>query len=68
MSKKVYTDLVNTSFTYTVVALIGVASGILFPRFLGPDQFGLWSITSSIIGLLGPLAQVAMINAFVNYI
>lgn len=68
MPKKLYNDLVNTSFTFIVIALIGVASGILFPRFLGPEQFGLWSITISIIGLLAPIAQLAMSTALATYI
>lgn len=68
MSIKLYNDMAITSFTFIIVAFIGVVSGILFPRFLGPEQFGLWSITSSVIGLLGPIAQVAMSTALVTYI
>lgn len=68
MSKKMYKDLISTSGAYMVVSIVGVLSGILFPRLLGPEEWGLWSITLGLLGILGPFAQMAMSTTLVNYI
>jgi len=68
MSKKLYSDLVSTGSASLVTQMIAIISGILFPRLLGAEQWGLWSITSGLIGLLAPFAQLAMSTALVTYI
>lgn len=68
MSKKLYTDLVSTSGTYLLVSSVAIIAGILFPRMLGSEEWGLWSITLGLIGILGPIAQMAMSTTLVNFI
>ncbi|MFW6038432.1 MAG: flippase [Candidatus Saliniplasma sp.] len=68
MAKKLFKDIVSTSGVYFIVSIIGIISGILFPRLLGPDQWGLWSITIGLVWLLAPLAQVAMSTTLTTYI
>ncbi|MFW6130787.1 MAG: flippase [Atribacterota bacterium] len=68
MSKKLYSDLMSTGAASFFIKIIGIVGGILFPRLLGPEQWGLWSITRGFIGLLGPFAQLAMSTALVTYI
>ncbi|MFO8108954.1 MAG: oligosaccharide flippase family protein [Thermoplasmata archaeon] len=68
MSKKLYTDLVSTSGTYLLVSSVAIIAGILFPRMVGSEEWGLWSITLGLIGILGPFAQMAMSTTLVNYI
>jgi len=68
MSKKLYRDLINTSAIYFILRVIGIFRGILFPRILGPEQWGLFSITTGIISLLGPFAQLAMSTTLTTYI
>ncbi len=68
MSKKLQRDIVNTGAAYFAASIIAIAAGILFPRLLGPDEWGLWSIMLGVIGILGPFAQVAMSTTLVTYI
>ncbi|MFW6141314.1 MAG: flippase [Candidatus Saliniplasma sp.] len=68
MAKKLFKDIVSTSGVYFIVSIIGIISGILFPRLLGPDQWGLWSLTTGLVWLLAPLAQVAMSTTLTTYI
>jgi len=68
MSKKLYKDIISTSGAIFITSIIGIITGILFPRLLGPEQWGLWSITRGVIGLLGPFAQLAMSTTLTTYI
>ncbi|MFW5945455.1 MAG: flippase [Candidatus Natronoplasma sp.] len=68
MAKKLFKDIVSTGGVYFVVSIIGAISGILFPRLLGRDQWGLWSITIGLVGLLAPIAQVAMSTTLTTFI
>ncbi len=68
MAKKLYTDMVSTTSAYIFVTLVGVISGILFPRLLGPEEWGLWAITVGLVSILGPFAQLAMSTSLVTYI
>ncbi len=68
MAKKLYKDLASTSGAYFITSVLGIIYGILFPRLLGPEQWGLWSITIGLIGLLAPVAQVAMSTTLTTYV
>ncbi len=68
MTEKFYKDLVSTSGTYLFVSFIAIVGGILFPRLLGPGEWGLWSITLGLIWILGPFAQMAMSTTLVTFI
>jgi len=68
MSKKLYTDLITTGTVSFITKTLGIVTGIIFPRLLGPSQWGLWSLTNGFIGILAPFAQLALSTALVTYI
>jgi O-antigen/teichoic acid export membrane protein len=61
----------NTTITYIsmfINFIIGFIFAILIARLLGPYQYGLLSISRSIVGIIAPIALLGLSTSLVRYI